>query len=247
MRFFRFPLLAALGLPALVLLVAAPAEAQTLTVGAISGSSSSGIATISAAGTTASGTYTFSATANPTTTTYSGVSLHNASALTFQSGATISKILFNQNASTANIYGGSIHQILGYDSSVTNIYGGSVFYPMADGSSIGGVPGSGTINIYGGSEAYFSTQDTGVIDVFGTGLTETYLGTSSPFVYYQITGTLQDGTSLNVEYANNNGTLLFNGQAATAAPEPSQVTTLAISVLGLGILMLKSRRRSASA
>ncbi len=239
-------------LSAFTVLAALPAEAQTLQLGSLPSVRPplSGTATISAAGTVATGTYVFTAGTGPATTTFRGVEVLNASSLTFNSGATITSTLFNQNTGTATINGGNVYEVLGYDQSVTNIYGGSVFYPMAVGSSLGGVPGSGTINIYGGNITYIATQDTGVMDIFGTGLTETFLGTSSPFQDYSVTGTLQDGTALNVLYGNNNGTLLFNGQPAVPTPAvPEASTTVSFGLLlalGLGSVVL-ARKKSAVA
>ncbi len=239
------------GLSAFALMAALPAGAQTLRLGSLPGVRpvSSGTATIGAAGTTASGTYVFTAGTGPTTVTFRGVEVYDASSLTFNSGATITGALFNQNTGTATINGGSIQQILGYDQSVTNIYGGTVFNPMAVGSTIGGVPGGGTINIYGGNFTYIATQDTGVMNIFGTGLTETLLETSSPFSTYSVTGTLQDGTAFNVLYGNNNGTLLFNGlPAVPIAPVPEVSTILSLGLLlALGGLDVVTRKKKSNA
>ncbi len=239
-------------LSALALLNAAPAGAQTLRLGTFQSVRPplSGTATIDAAGTAASGSYTFTAGTGPTTTTYRGVELYNNSVLNFQNGSTITVALFNQGAGTANVYGGSVKNILGYDSSVTNIYGGSTFYATALGSSVGGVPGSGTINIYGGGLTYLAAEQTGVIDIFGSGLTETYLGTSDPFQIYSLTGTLQDGTVLAATYSSDNGTVLFNGQPAVpipAVPEASTTVSLGLLLmLGLGGMAVAAKRRKSA-
>ena len=208
----------------------------------------SGTATISAAGTAAAGTYVFTAGTGLATTTFRAVEVLNASSLTFNSGATITSILFNRNTGTANINGGSIKFIYGYDSSVTNIYGGTVFYPEALGSVSGSIPASGTVNIYGGSLTYLAAQDTGVVDIFGTGLTETFLGTGGPFQDYSVTGTLRDGTPLSVMYASNNGFLLFNGLPAVplaAVPEASTTVSFGLLLaLGLGGVVLARKKRA---
>ena len=132
---------------------------------------------------------------------------------------------------------------------MANIYGGTVFYPQSVGSSLGGVPGGGATNIYGGNITYLAAQDTGIMDVFGTGLTETFLESSSPFLDYSVTGTLQDGTPLNVLYASNNGTLLFNGLPAvplSAVPEASTTVSFGLLLaLGLGSIIVARKKRQA--
>ena len=127
-------------LPPLTLLAALPVGAQTLTLGSQASVTpkTSGTATISASGTATTGTAKFTGGASTATTNFKGVVLLNASTLTFQEGGTINTILFNQNTSVANIYGGNVKQTYGYDQSVTNIYGGTVFYPQSVGSSLGG-------------------------------------------------------------------------------------------------------------
>ena len=136
------------------------------------------------------------------------------------------------------------------NTSVANIYGGTVFYPQSVGSSLGGVPGGGTTNIYGGNITYLASQDTGIMDVFGTGLTETFLESSSPFLNYSVTGTLQDGTPLNVLYASNNGTLRFNGLPAvplSAVPEASTTVSFGLLLaLGLGSVVVAHKKRQAA-
>ena len=87
------------------------------------------------------------------------------------------------------------------------------------------------------------------MDVFGTGLTETFLESSSPFLDYSVTGTLQDGTPLNVLYASNNGTLLFNGLPAvplSAVPEASTTVSFGLLLaLGLGSIIVARKKRQA--
>ena len=234
-------------LTALTLLSALPAGAQTLTLGSQPSVTpkTSGSATISASGTAATGTAAFTGGASAATTSYRGVVLLNTSALDFQDGGTINSILFNENNSTANIYGGNIKFIYGYDASITNIYGGTVFYPEALGSSLGGSLGTSKVNIYGGTITYLATQNAGTMDVFGTGLTETFLGNGGGFDDYSVTGTLQDGTALNVLYGNNSGTLLFNGQPAVpiaAVPEASTIVSLGL-LLALGVGGMVSARK----
>ena len=88
------------------------------------------------------------------------------------------------------------------------------------------------------------------MDVFGTGLTETFLESSSPFLDYSVTGTLQDGTPLNVLYASNNGTLLFNGLPAvplSAVPEASTTVSFGLLLaLGLGSVVVAHKKRQAA-
>jgi len=97
---------------------------------------------------------------------------------------------------------------------------------------------------------YLAAQDTGIMDVFGTGLTETFLESSSPFLDYSVTGTLQDGTPLNVLYASNNGTLRFNGLPAvplSAVPEASTTVSFGLLLaLGLGSVVVAHKKRQAA-
>lgn len=236
--------LALLGLGALV---AGPATAQSLTLGTSppSANGPSGSATIGAAGTQVSGTFKFTSGAGPSTTAYRSFILHNASTLTLNSGGSASLAVFNGDTSTFTMNGGSVPGILSTETSVTNIYGGTANNLHQANNS--------TANIYGGNTPIFETDDQSSLYIFGTNLQETYFGTSDPtitglvFDGYYLTGTLQDGTVLNSQYAAVAGSrsLFFNGiQAVPAVPEASTTVSLGL-LLALGGLAAAFKKKKA--
>ena len=100
-----------------------------------------------------------------------------------------------------------------------------------------------TANVNGGSFDQLETYDTSVLDLFGTGLSETFLESDSDYQLNDVTGTLQDGDSLNALYFDYGGKLSFN----SPVPEVSSVVSLGVLLmLGLGGMAVNARRRKSA-
>ena len=176
-----------------------------------------GSATLDGAGVSGDSQFLFfSAASRPTFTQFGQVVLYADSAMTVGAGGSVDT-LDVLGTSTATLSGGTVSEINAYESSVITITGGLIGGPTSQ-----RFPG------------LLFTSGTGVIDLFGTNLSN---------VNGLVTGTLADGTSITTRYSGA-GQLLFNGALPGAVPETSTSVSFALLLgLGLGGLMVATRRR----
>ncbi len=181
-------------------------------------------------GTAVTGQYTFGPGSNTSTTNFTkGVETDNASSIVFTGGG--SSYVTTKDASTATLAGGTFSNI--------------------------GAKGSSTVTISGGTFSDLYTFDTGTINLIGTNLTAT-ANNSFIFPYYNLSGTLSDGTAVAGYYESglsNGGRLQFNGVTAASGgiipvsaapvPEASSVVSLGLMLaFGAGGLMLARRKKA---
>ena len=183
--------------------------------------------------------------------------------------------LFANNTSAINVTGGSVSQLFSSGTSMASVSGGLVGTLVTQGAATANISsgatvslleteGTSTVSITGGNiasiEAYttstvdirggaldqLNTGPSGTIDVFGTGLQATLLSGGAGATTYKLTGTLQDGETLDADYLNQGGTLELNN-LPTGVPEASTVASFGLLLaLGMGGLIVEARRKKAT-
>lgn len=162
-------------------------------------------------------------------------------ASTIVSGGTVDKVIYN-GGSSGSVTGGYIGQLDVENGVVISVRGGNrnAMYTSNDG--IIDWRGGGVYHaIYVGG----NTLGVGGFDVWGSGLALSQVEVVPSLNWWQLTGTLEDGTALqNWVFGDVTGVRLHNTAAPTGAvPEPGEWAAMGILGLGLGGLVIRGRRR----
>jgi hypothetical protein len=144
------------------------------------------------------------------------------------SGGQLNLMLMARDSSTVNVSGGSLYGILATGPSKINITGGNIS------GALHGYGNSPTFNIYGGSFSTLILEGSATFNIYGENLVKNEST-------HKITGTLANGTPINVIYIpfdSPTGTInIYN------VPEPS---TYAFAVSGaVGLIFAMRRRKKA--
>jgi|GEM_PF-3502803 len=163
--------------------------------------------------------------------------------ITGGSGGFTNGIFAEYNTGPVNIYGGTITAgsgFFGVDASynsLVNIHGGNI---TAGSGGFGSVTSdySSTVNIYGGNiNGFIEVLYGGTVDIFGSGFNYGYGQVNSPYI--NLTGTLSDGTPINVALENVEGNLILS---PSPTPIPSAAYLFGSGLLGLIGIRKKIRK-----
>ena len=157
-----------------------------------------------AVGNVTGGAMNYAYTYNASTLNLSGGQARNiygydSSHLNF-SGGTITSSFSLNNESDAKVSGGQLGSAYTYNSAALNVTAGQISNLNAYGSS--------TINVSGGQIG--SLYSAANINVTGTNLTKTLIRTSGSYRYYNLNGTLSDGTVWNNKQGTEYGSGIIN-------------------------------------
>lgn len=168
-------------------------------------------------------------------------------------GGNVGTIDYRTQGNILTILGGTVNAIRISTNNVANLYGGNIGSIIGLGGTInllGGTIGPDTLAFLGANATIFTLYGSDFLLNNPTAGTYTDpFGTSNSGVYWDLTGTLRDGTTLSTHYFEKGGSLAgatgIQFLAGTAAaPEPGTFVLVATILAGVGFVR---RRRSATA